>query len=59
MKLMDFVNALIMFDKCLELDQNNIKAISKKGNCYLMMKEYHKALATFEILALFSNFVKM
>ena len=48
MKLMDFVNALIMFDKCLELDQNNIKAISKKGNCYLMMKEYHKALATFE-----------
>ena len=37
-----------MFDKCLESDKNNVKAIAKKGNCYLMMKEYHKALTAFE-----------
>jgi stress-induced-phosphoprotein 1 len=48
MKLMDFVNALSQFDKCLELEPNNVKAIAKKGNCYLMMKEYHKALSAFE-----------
>ena len=48
MKLMDFPHALQNFEKCLEFDKQNVKALPKKGNCYLMLKEYHKAMSTFE-----------
>lgn len=45
---MDFVNALNNFERVLTIDPANVKAIAKKGNCYLMMKEYHKAMGSFE-----------
>jgi stress-induced-phosphoprotein 1 len=32
----------------LDFDHNNVKALAKKGNCYLMLKEYHKAMSAFE-----------
>jgi tetratricopeptide (TPR) repeat protein len=47
-KLGEFVTALKDSDKCLELDQNFIKAYSRKGTCHHFTKEYHKALKAFD-----------
>eukprot|EP01088_Endostelium_zonatum_P019005 TRINITY_DN635_c0_g1_i1.p1 TRINITY_DN635_c0_g1~~TRINITY_DN635_c0_g1_i1.p1 ORF type:complete len:584 (+),score=193.96 TRINITY_DN635_c0_g1_i1:81-1832(+) len=35
-------------DKCLELDPNFVKAYSRKGTVQFLMKQYHKALETYD-----------
>src|SRR5205823_9964219 len=47
-KLMEFGCALKDAEKCLEIDPKFVKAYARKGTIQHMMKEYHKALATFE-----------
>lgn len=47
-KLMDVTAALKDADKCLELDAKFIKAYARKGTCHHLMKEYHKALKSFD-----------
>lgn len=45
---MDFPSALRDTDKCLEIDPTFVKALSRKGNIHFGLKEFHKALETFE-----------
>ena len=45
---MEFNRAISDLDKCLELDQNYIKAYVKKGMCHSGVKEYHKAKEVYE-----------
>eukprot|EP00455_Lapot_gusevi_P046664 TRINITY_DN617_c0_g2_i1.p1 TRINITY_DN617_c0_g2~~TRINITY_DN617_c0_g2_i1.p1 ORF type:complete len:573 (-),score=284.83 TRINITY_DN617_c0_g2_i1:237-1955(-) len=47
-KLMDWGHAMADCDKCLELDPTFIKAYIRKGKIQHCIKEYHKAMATFE-----------
>ena len=48
-KLMEFEYALKDADKCLELDPQFVKAYCKKGSIQQLKKEYHKALATYDL----------
>jgi stress-induced-phosphoprotein 1 len=34
--------------KCLELDPKFVRAYVRKGNCHHLMKEYHKALQSYD-----------
>jgi stress-induced-phosphoprotein 1 len=34
--------------KCLEIDPVFVRAYVRKGNCHILMKEFHKALKSFE-----------
>ena len=45
---MDFPNALRCAEKALELDPKFTKALEKKGNAHFGMKEFHKALDSFQ-----------
>ena len=45
---MEFPHAMKDIDRCLEIDPNFVKAYLRKGTCHHLMKEYHKALATFD-----------
>lgn len=45
---MDFPNALKSADRALEIDPSFTKALVKKGNAHFGMKEYKKAIETFE-----------
>jgi stress-induced-phosphoprotein 1 len=47
-KLVDFTRARDCFDKALSKDSKYIKAYAKKADCHFFLKEYHKALETFE-----------
>ena len=47
-KLMDFPSALKDAEQTLKIDPNFVKGIARKGTCHHFMKEYHKALQTFE-----------
>jgi stress-induced-phosphoprotein 1 len=47
-KLMEFPRARDCFEKALAKDSKYIKAIAKKGDCHFYLKEYHKALETYE-----------
>jgi stress-induced-phosphoprotein 1 len=47
-KLMELNGALKDAEKCLEIDPKFVKAYARKGTIQHMMKEYHKALATFD-----------
>lgn len=47
-KLMEFVYGLKDAEKCIELDPKFVKAYSRKGTCQHFMKEYHKALKSFD-----------
>lgn len=47
-KLMETNCALKDAEKCLEIDPKFVKAYARKGTIQHMMKEYHKALATFD-----------
>ena len=44
---MDFPKELRATEKALELDPKFHKALGKKGNAHIGMKEYHKALQCF------------
>ena len=46
---MEYHTALKDADKCIELDPKFVKAYARKGTCHHMMKEYHKAMAAFDI----------
>ena len=35
-------------EKCISLDPNFIKGYIRKGTCHQLMKEYHKAMETYE-----------
>lgn len=48
LKLNTPVDALKDADKCLELDPKFVKAFAKKGNCHVLLREYHKAMRSFE-----------
>jgi len=45
---MEFPRARDCFEKALAKDANYIKAYAKKADCHFFLKEYHKALETFE-----------
>lgn len=45
---MEFPRARDCFEKALQKDVNYIKAYAKKGDCHFFLKEYHKALETYE-----------
>lgn len=45
---MDGSSALKDADKALEMDPNFVRAWSRKGTAHQMMKEYHKAMDSFE-----------
>ena len=45
---MEFTYALKDAEKCLQLDPNFVKAYLRKGTCHHFMKEYHKALDSFD-----------
>ena len=47
-KLMEFTRARDCFDKALLKDPKYTKAYAKKGDCHFFLKEYHKALETYE-----------
>ena len=47
-KLMEFGSASNDCDKALELDPKFLRAIQRKATCQLMMKQYHKAIDTYE-----------
>jgi stress-induced-phosphoprotein 1 len=47
-KLMEPATALKDAERCLELDPKFVKAYGRKGTCHHLMKEYHKAMKTFE-----------
>ena len=47
-KLMEWNSAKNNFEICLKKDPTYIKAYGKKGDCHYSMKEYHKALETYE-----------
>lgn len=48
MKLMEWQRGKENFEMCLKKDPHFVKAYGKKGDCHYVMKEYHKALETFE-----------
>ena len=48
MKLMEFPTALIDIEKSMKIEPNFIKNYIRKGNCHFGMKEYHKALESFQ-----------
>ena len=43
-----YLNKLLEFDKCINLNPNYKKVWTKKGNAHLALKEYHKCLECFE-----------
>lgn len=45
---MEFNSALKDADMCIELDPKFIKAFARKGTCHHFMKEYNKALKSFD-----------
>jgi len=45
---MEPTTALKDADRCLELDPKLVKAYARKGTCHHLMKEYHKAMKSFE-----------
>ena len=47
-KLVEFNTALKDANKCLEIDSNFVKDYARKGTCHHFMKEYHKALKSFD-----------
>ncbi|KAG5188523.1 hypothetical protein JKP88DRAFT_197773 [Tribonema minus] len=47
-KIMDFNGAKAAVEKALELDPKYVKAWAKKGDIEFVMKEYHKALESFQ-----------
>lgn len=47
-KLMVMDQALKDAEKCIELDPKFAKAYLRKGNCHHLMKEYHKAMKTYD-----------
>ncbi len=47
-KLAEWGQAVAQFDKALDKDPNYVKAYPKKGDCEFSMKEYHKALKSYE-----------
>jgi stress-induced-phosphoprotein 1 len=47
-KLMEFVRARDALDKALSIDPTFVKAYAKKGDCHFFLKEYHKALDTYQ-----------
>lgn len=47
-KIMDFTGAKAQVDKSLELDPTYVKAWAKKGDVEFFMKEYHKALESYQ-----------
>lgn len=47
-KLMDFNGAKAAVDKALELDETYVKAWARKGDIEFFMKEYHKALESYQ-----------
>lgn len=47
-KLGNFAAAKQACEKALELDEKYIKAIAKKGDLEMLMKEYHKAIETYK-----------
>lgn len=48
MKLGEFPMALRDCDRCLEKDENYVKAYIRKGNIHFYMKEYHKCITVYE-----------
>jgi stress-induced-phosphoprotein 1 len=46
-KIMDFNGAKSQVDKALDLDPNYVKAWAKKGDIEFFMKEYHKAMDSY------------
>jgi stress-induced-phosphoprotein 1 len=47
-KLMEWNYGLKDAEKCLQLDPTFVKAYYRKGTIHHFMKEYHKALSTFD-----------
>mmetsp|Transcript_25911 Transcript_25911/g.67171 ORF Transcript_25911/g.67171 Transcript_25911/m.67171 type:complete len:651 (+) Transcript_25911:188-2140(+) len=47
-KLGNFAAAKQACEKALELDEKYVKAIAKKGDLEMLMKEYHKAIETYK-----------
>jgi len=47
-KLMEWQDGLKDAEKCLKMDPVFVKAYARKGTIHHFMKEYHKALATFD-----------
>lgn len=45
---MDFQRAKENYEIALKKDPNFQKAYHKKGDCHFFLKEYHKALASYE-----------
>jgi stress-induced-phosphoprotein 1 len=48
LKLMEGNYALKDAEKCLALDPSFVKGWARKGNCHHLIKEYHKALDSFD-----------
>jgi stress-induced-phosphoprotein 1 len=48
-KLATFPYALKDTEKAIELDQKYVKAYARKGQCHFALKEYHKAIETYDI----------
>lgn len=46
---MEFQRAKDNFELALTKDENYLKAYAKKGDCHFFLKEYHKALSTYEL----------
>jgi len=49
-KLMEFNQALVMAEKSIELDPNYTKAHIRKANIHHFLKEYHKAIETWDFI---------
>merc|ERR1711869_171106 len=47
-KLGNFAAAKQACEKALELDEKYVKAIAKRGDLEMLMKEYHKAIETYK-----------
>jgi stress-induced-phosphoprotein 1 len=47
-KLMEFGHACSDCEKALELDPKFLRAVQRKATCQTMMKQYHKAIDTYE-----------
>jgi len=45
---MDITTALKDAEECLKLDPKFVKAYARKGTCHHLMKEYHKAMKSFD-----------
>jgi len=48
MKLGEFGLAIKNLNKCIELDPTYVKAYDRLGQAHFFIKEYHKAIQTFE-----------